>query len=131
MFEKCNNTKEQGNIGLGSAIQYFTQHLYTVSLPLNDSQDYDLIIEDDKKELKKVQVKTSTQLKSNNTYKINLRVMGGNSKENYIHKNETEINYDILFILCDNGDRYIIPKEKIEALKNSITVGKMYSEYKV
>ena len=46
MFENCKNTKEQGNIGLGCAIQYFSQNLYTVSWPLNDSQDYDLIIED-------------------------------------------------------------------------------------
>ena len=46
MFRECKNTKEQGNIGLGVAIQYFTQNLYTVSLPLNDSQDYDLIVED-------------------------------------------------------------------------------------
>ena len=131
MFENCKNTKEQGNIGLGSAIQYFSQNLYTVSLPLNDSQDYDLIIEDRDGTLKKVQVKTSTQLTEHNTYAVNLRVLGGNAKQNYVHKRGDEIIYDLLFILCDNGDRYLIPKEIIKELKSGVTVGKLYTEYKL
>lgn len=57
MFNNCKNTKQQGNIGLGSAIQYFTQNLYLVSLPLNDSQDYDLIVEDRDGTLKKFKLK--------------------------------------------------------------------------
>lgn len=131
MFNNCKNTKEQGNIGLGVAIQYFTQNLYTVSLPLNDSQDYDLIIEDKDGILKKVQVKTSSQISPHNTYKVNLRVLGGNSKKNQVHKMGNEVKYDLLFILCDNGDRYLIPKTIIKDLVNSITVGKIYAKYKI
>ena len=131
MFENCKNTKQQGNIRLGSAIQYFTQNLYLVSLPLNDSQDYDLVVEDRDGTLKKVQVKTSTQLNEYGTYSVNLRVLGGNSKSNYVHKKGTEIIYDWLFILCDNGDRYLIPKDIIKDLKSTITVGKLYQEYKI
>lgn len=131
MFENCKNTKQQGNIGLGSAIQYFTQNLYLVSLPLNDSQDYDLVVEDRDGTLKKVQVKTSTQLNEYGTYSVNLRVLGGNSKSNYVHKKANEVIYDWLFILCDNGDRYLIPKDIIKDLKSTITVGKLYQEYKV
>lgn len=37
--------KENGNSGLGIAIAYFSTHAYTVSIPLNDTQDYDLIVE--------------------------------------------------------------------------------------
>lgn len=131
MFENCKNTKQQGNIGLGSAIQYFTQNLYLVSLPLNDSQDYDLVVEDRDGTLKKVQVKTSTQLNEYGTYSVNLRVLGGNSKSNYVHKKANEVIYDWLFILCDNEDRYLIPKDIIKDLKSTITVGKLYQEYKV
>ena len=131
MFNNCKNTKSQGNIGLGSAIQYFTQNLYTVSLPLNDSQDYDLIIEDKDGSLKKVQVKTSKQEIANNTYQVNLRVLGGNAKKSYVHKKGNEIKYDLLFILCNNGDRYLIPKNVIKDLVHSITVGKTYVEYKI
>ena len=131
MFENCKNTKQQGNIGLGTAIQYFTQNLYNVSLPLNDSQDYDLIVEDKDGTLKKVQVKTSTQKSKYETYAINLRVLGGNSKQNYVHKKANEVIYDWLFILCDNGDRYLIPKENIKNVKSTITVGKLYQEFKL
>lgn len=38
-------SKEQGNIALGQAIAYFTGEMYTVSVPLNDSQPYDLIVD--------------------------------------------------------------------------------------
>lgn len=131
MFNNCKNTKQQGNIGLGSAIQYFTQNLYLVSLPLNDSQDYDLIVEDRDGTLKKVQVKTSTQKSKYGTYAVNLRVLGGNSKQNYVHKKANEVIYDWLFILCDNGDRYLIPKENIQNVKSTITVGKLYQEFKL
>ncbi len=37
--------KEKGNSGLGMAIAYFTTNGYTVSIPLNDTQDYDLVVE--------------------------------------------------------------------------------------
>lgn len=43
IFEHCKNTKEQGTIGLGKAIAYFTSRGFVVSIPLNDSQDYDLV----------------------------------------------------------------------------------------
>ena len=90
-----------------------------------------MIIEDRDGTLKKVQVKTSTQLTEHNTYTVNLRVLGGNAKQNYVHKKGDEIIYDLLFILCDNGDRYLIPKEVIKELKSGVTVGKLYTEYKL
>ena len=43
-----NTNKEKGNSGLGMAIAYFSSNGYTVSIPLNDTQDYDLVIEKDK-----------------------------------------------------------------------------------
>ena len=33
--------KEKGNTGLGIAIAYYTSNGYIVSIPLNDTQDYD------------------------------------------------------------------------------------------
>ena len=35
--------KEKGNSGLGMAIAYFTTNGYVVSIPLNDTQDYDFL----------------------------------------------------------------------------------------
>ena len=39
------NKKQIGRIGLSMAINYFTLNGYTVSIPMNDTQWYDLIIE--------------------------------------------------------------------------------------
>ena len=41
--------KQRGNCGLGIAIGYFSTNGYTVSIPLNDTQDYDLLIDKDNK----------------------------------------------------------------------------------
>lgn len=38
-----------GRIGLSMAINYFTINGYTISLPLNDTQWYDLVVEKDGK----------------------------------------------------------------------------------
>ena len=42
---KFATNKEKGNTGLGIAIAYYSSNGYTVSIPLNDTQDYDLIID--------------------------------------------------------------------------------------
>ena len=53
-----NTNKEKGNSGLGMAIAYFSTNGYVVSIPLNDTQDYDLIIEKNNV-IKTVQVKST------------------------------------------------------------------------
>ena len=55
---KFQTNKEKGNAGLAMAIAYFSTNGYTVSIPLNDTQDYDLVIEMDGN-LSSVQVKAS------------------------------------------------------------------------
>ena len=47
----------QGNLGLGKAINFFISEGYIVSIPLNDTQPYDIIVDKDGK-LYKVSVKT-------------------------------------------------------------------------
>ena len=42
---KFETNKEKGNSSLGIAIAYFSTNGYTVSIPLNDTQDYDLVVE--------------------------------------------------------------------------------------
>lgn len=44
-----NDNKNKGRAGLSLAIAYFGCNGYTVSLPLNDTQDYDLIVDDGEK----------------------------------------------------------------------------------
>ena len=56
---KFNSNKEKGNTGLGIAIAYYSANGYTVSIPLNDTQDYDFIVDKDNI-LKKIQVKATS-----------------------------------------------------------------------
>ena len=41
---KFKTNKEKGNTGLGVAIAYYSSNGYIVSIPLNDTQVYDLIV---------------------------------------------------------------------------------------
>lgn len=50
--------KEKGNSSLGIAIAYFSTNGYTVSIPLNDTQDYDLVVEKESK-FYSIQVKST------------------------------------------------------------------------
>lgn len=132
MFNKCRNTKAQGTVGLGSAIEYFTRNNYIVSLPLNDSQDYDMIV-DGEEGLKKVQVRTSNAKSKHNSYNVSVRVSGGSAtKKSQIRKAGTDMKYDLLFVLCGDGTKYLIPKEQFKNNRSYIVVGnKSFVEYKV
>lgn len=115
--------KHRGNAGLSYAIAYFGCNGYTVSVPLNDTQDYDLIV-DDGTSLKKVQVKATSQVDNKGEYSVSLRSSGGTAGVTY--KNVRDTDVDLLFVLCSNLDAYLIPKEVITQrnelkLKHAIT----------
>ena len=90
------NKKFIGRIGLSMAINYFTYQGYTVSLPLNDTQWYDLVIEKDGI-LQTVQCKaTQTQIGE-----INLRSTGGTNGSVY----DNVLNHSGLdYLFCVNKD---------------------------
>ena len=79
------DSKKQGDAGLGQAIAYFTAKGYDVALPLTDSADWDMIVEIDNS-LKRVQVKTSSQLKNNGVMLFNANVTGGNKSGDKTNK---------------------------------------------
>lgn len=124
MFEKCINSKKQGDIGLGFAIKFFSSK-GTVCIPLTDSQDYDLVVDDGEK-LLKIQVKTTNQ-KIKNYYKITLCSKGGNKSRNFIKKfDKTKV--DFLYCLTSEGKEYLIPSKNIDT-EFSLTLGEKYSAY--
>ena len=131
MFANCKNSKKQGDLGLATAIRYFSSVGATVLIPLTDSQDYDLVVEGTDSKLYKVQVKTTDYLEKSGGYTVGLKQQGGNSKHNYIHKTADQICYDLLFVLTGDGAEYIIPKEDIKSIRSSITLGTKYNKYKV
>lgn len=105
-----NTNKDKGRAGLSLAIAYFGSNGYTVSLPLNDTQDYDLIV-DKEGTLSKVSVKSTGQKKDNGNYICKLAsYSASSSKMCGTVKNSSA---DLLFCLCEDGTMYLIPVSEI------------------
>ena len=124
---KFMSNKEKGNTGLGIAIAYYSANGYTVSIPLNDTQDYDLIVDKDNV-LKKVQVKATSCKTKYDKYQVALKSCGGTKAKTY--KTVIETNIDELFIVTDTMNIFIIP---IEVIKNKSTINlcEKYEKYKI
>ena len=109
MFE--NNRKLTGRIGLSMAINYFTIQGYTISLPLNDTQWYDLIIEKDGV-FETVQCKATATEDST----IHLKSCGGTNGTVY----DSILNHSELdWLFCVNKDlnMWLIPIKDITTTK--------------
>lgn len=128
MFKENFTTKQQGNVGVSAAILYFTRQGYTVSIPLNDSQDYDLIADIDGK-LNRIQVKTTRYVGADKNYVVELRSSGGTKGD--VYHRVSEGSCDLLFVLTANGDEYMIPRERFIKNKCGLTLGKQMDQYKI
>lgn len=99
--------KEIGRIGLSMAINYFTIQGYTISLPLNDTQWYDMVVEKNK-QFYTIQCKaTMTQDSS-----ISLKSCGGTKGKAY----DSIIDHPELdYLFCVNKDFncWLIPVKDI------------------
>ncbi len=119
--------KEKGNAALGIAISYFAANGYIVSIPLNDTQDYDLIV-DKNNTVERIQVKSSACKTKYGNYQVALKSCGGTKGTTY----KTIINTDIdkLFIVDEQKNMYLIPKT---VLKNNSTLNlcEKYRKYLV
>lgn len=119
--------KQRGNCGLGIAIGYFSTNGYTVSIPLNDTQDYDLLIDKNNK-IKSVQVKYTTCKTKYGNYQVALKSCGGTKGITYKTVVDTEVDY--LFITTDQLDIYMIPVKEIEN-KSTLNLCDKYEKYKL
>lgn len=107
------NRKQLGRLGLSMAINYFTINGYTVSIPMNDTQWYDLIVEKEGK-FSTVQCKaTATQDKT-----IDFRSTGGTKGTVYDNiLNHSEL--DFLFCVDNELNMWNIPVKDIIKAGNS------------
>jgi len=117
--------KQKGNTALGVAIAYFSSNDYTVSIPLNDTQNYDLIIEKDNK-LQTVQVKSSGCKNKFGNYQVALKSCGGTKGKKY--KTFINTNVDLLFVFLQDSSIYLIPRNDIKN-SSTITLSTKYSKY--
>lgn len=111
------NNKDKGRAGLSLAIAYFGTNGYTVSLPINDTQWYDLIVEKDGV-IQTVQCKFT----ASKNKQIDLRSTGGTSGSVY----DTATNHplDLLFCADNSQNLFLIPmKDYLEyGNKNRLTL---------
>ena len=119
--------KEKGNTGLGIAIAYYSANGYTVSIPLNDTQDYDLIVDKDNI-LKRVQVKATSCKTKYNKYQVALKSCGGSKGKTY--KTIINTNIDEVFIVTNSMEIFIIPIEKIKN-KSTLNLCDKYEKYRI
>ena len=119
--------KDKGNTSLGVAIAYYSSNGYVVSIPLNDTQDYDLIV-DKNNIVKKVQVKSTGCKTKYGNYQVALKSCGGTKGKTY--KTIIETNIDEVFILTQDLNAYRIPINYINN-KSTLNICKKYEKYKV
>lgn len=123
---RIETNKEKGNAGLALAIAYYGANGYVVSLPLNDTQDYDLIVDNGR--LQKVQAKFSSQKSKQGHQIVPLRSLGGTKGTVYKRLNKTKVDY--IFCANENGEFWEIPT-KIVTQTNILTLNAGYDKYKV
>lgn len=119
--------KEKGNSSLGIAIAFYAANGYTVSIPLNDTQDYDLVVDKDNI-LKKVQVKSTGCKTKYGNYQVALKSCGGTKGKTY--KTVIETSVDELFVLTEDLNMYIVPRQEIKN-KSTLNMCEKYQMYKV
>ena len=121
------DNNRRGDIGLGAAISWFTRHGYTVSLPLSDSQDYDLVV--DNAIPQRVQIKTTTYKRYGKSYTVQLCTMGGNRSGTGKVKFIDPTRVDLLFVHTPEGD-YLFPIRKVHQKRCMYLTDKV-DEYKL
>lgn len=105
-FMIIETNREKGRAGLSLAIAYFGSNGYTVSLPINDTQWYDLIIEKDGL-LQTVQCKLTATKNS----EISLTSKGGTKGKVYDRIISHPV--DLLFCADKNKNLFVIPMKDI------------------
>lgn len=118
--------KDKGRAGIAAAIAYFGMNGYTVSIPLNDTQEYDLIV-DDGKQLLKISCKATGSHAPSGYSVVGLRNTGGTKGS--LYGRESEKNNDYVFVLNEKGEKWLLPQSVLTS--NSMTLGEKYSQYKI
>ena len=123
------NPRFQGEIGLTDAIAWFGHHGYRVCIPLADNQPYDLVVDAGDGALQRVQVKTTTHRSPAGRFVVQLAVAGGNQSFHTVKKFDPQA-VDLLYVLTDAAERYLIPVSVIRA-RTSLALHPGMAQYRL
>jgi len=129
LFPVAGRSTVQGDIGVACAIRWFTVNGYVVCIPVSEHQDFDLVVVGEAGVPQKVQVKTTRGLEGSN-FEVQLSTCGGNRSNGTKVKPFTACTADLLFVVTDSGDEYLIPRSVITATR-CIVLGEKYQSYRV
>ena len=130
MLSRQKNPRRQGDIGEAAAIQWLTEAGACVCFPMFHSPDFDLVAEFGHR-LLKVQVKTSTAIRGESTYSVQIATNGGNQSWSGPVKRFDCTRCDYLFALVADGRRWFIPASEIEGATSISLGGDKYAEFEV
>jgi hypothetical protein len=99
-----------------------------VSVPLIDSQPYDLVV-DDGRELLRVQVKTTTFRTAYGIYSVQLCTNGGNQSFHTV-KRFDPTSCELLYVLTDSRERYLIPTAEITS-RTTLNLGAKVAHHRI
>ncbi len=122
------NPREQGLLGLTDAIRWFGSQGWSISMPLIDSQPYDLVVDDGQK-LHRVQVKTTTYRTRYGIYVVSLKTNGGNQSF-HTTKPFDHRACDLLYVLTDARTRYLIPTAAFAAT-TTLSMGEKVARFRL
>ncbi len=126
-FRTFPNSRQQGNAGLGIAIAYLTGIGARLSIPLTDTQPYDLIIDHDGR-LERVQVKTTTiQDARYGHFRVTVQSIGRNNRGT-VRRKFDPADYEWLFVVCGDACCYMIPTTAITA-RTVFCLTRRYDKY--
>jgi hypothetical protein len=133
-MERLINRRQQGDLGEASALEWFTRQGATVFIPMGHSPDVDLIAMIDVR-IVRVQVKTSTSTETTpNGYQrwsVAICTNGGNQSWTGVAKLFDPTKVDALFVLVEDGRRWLIPVTAIEGRRALRLGGPKYSEFEI
>ena len=133
------NKKQQGNWAEMAVIKEFLKNDFKVSIPFGDNASYDLIIEDKKGQLYKVQVKSTSYEKRKDVYAFKTTKNRINTNQSFkIHYTQNEVDFfalynivlDEIYLLkydeIDSDDTYIRTKKLKNSINNSSKINEDY-----
>ena len=112
------NSRKQGDVGTGFAIAHFLSNGYTVSIPISDSQAYDLVVEKSGQFLK-VQAKTCFKKRVQGNcsfYNVELRTVSNTRGKKLSIRKLTKDDCDLIFIVDGENKKYLIPFSNVEGM---------------
>ncbi len=134
MRERLINRRQQGDLGEASAIEWLTSIGATVLIPFGHSPDYDLVAEIEG-ELMRIQVKTSVRTAAtpngHSRYCVRISTSGGNQSWTRIVKRFDRSRADFLFVLVEDGRRWMLPAGAVEAETHVQLGGPKYAEFEI